>query len=107
MKLHRLILRFTFIILLIFFCKDENTTNINRYQLICKKVADCDRNFKNISDIESHCINLFLKLEKNKIDLLKNIVECINTAPCESLSFQECTIEYIKELQSMKPNLNY
>lgn len=95
------------LITIIIFCKkEEKKQNIDQFQLVCQKVAECDKNFKNISDIDSHCLNLFLKLEKSKPELLNNIVECINTTPCESLSFQVCTVDFIKELQSMKPGTN-
>ncbi len=94
------------LLLTITLCKKEKKENDTHYQFICKKVAECDKNFKNINDIESHCLNFFLKLEKSKPELLKQIVECINITPCETLSFQLCTVEYIKELQNMKPGTN-
>jgi hypothetical protein len=91
------------IILLVFTCKEKKTEETQEFQEICKKVAQCDNQFKNFSDIEKHCLSFFIKLKNNKSEALNPIIQCIKNAPCDSLSFQSCTIEYMKELQNMKP----
>jgi hypothetical protein len=45
------------IILLVFSCKEKKTEETQEFQEICKKVAQCDSQFKNFSDIEKHCLS--------------------------------------------------
>jgi len=90
-------------IILVFSCKEKKTEETQEFQEICKKVAQCDNQFKNFSDIEKHCLSFFIKLKNNKSESLNLILECIKNSPCETLSFQTCSIEYMKELQNMKP----
>ncbi|GIX42686.1 MAG: hypothetical protein KatS3mg129_2419 [Leptospiraceae bacterium] len=96
------ILIFT-LILISFGCSKKEEIDIKEYENVCKKVAQCDNQFKKFQDLEKHCISFFVKLKKSKSESLNSILECIKSSPCETLSFQNCTIEHIKELQNMKP----
>jgi hypothetical protein len=101
-KLYKKTILIVLLLFISFSCKKQNE-DLSSIENICKKVAQCDKEFQKFKDIDKYCISFFVKLKKNKFSSLNKIIECLNDTPCESLSFQECTIEYVKELQNMKP----
>ncbi|MCS7205116.1 MAG: hypothetical protein NZ853_05420 [Leptospiraceae bacterium] len=102
MKLSKILFVFFLAFLVLFYCKKEQK-DTSQFVEVCKKIVECDKSLSQFQDLQKHCINFFSKLEAEQARSLKLIMDCIKTTPCENLSFQSCTIEYIKELQSMIP----
>lgn len=96
---------FLFGFILLSFCKKKVNTKL-QFNDVCQKVVQCDKNLKQFGDVQKHCENLLVGIEKNAPDSLKLIVECIQKTNCEELSLLSCTEPYIRELQIKKPGMN-
>lgn len=73
------------------------------YEAVCAKVAKCDKQMQAFPDIEGHCAKLFATIQQKMPEAVAPTVECINKAPCESLSFASCTESLAKGMQGMIP----
>ncbi len=89
-------------ILLVGFCKKKEE-QIDQYQEVCKKIAECDKTLVQIGNLEQHCSKFLQSVEKQKPGLVSPIVECIKNTGCEELRFANCVEKNIKELQGLIP----
>ena len=74
-----------------------------KYADVCAKVVKCDAQFAAIPDGQKHCQNFFAGMESKLATVVPSIVECLNTTPCESLSFQACGAKHMQELKGLMP----
>lgn len=75
----------------------------SRFAEVCATVVKCDPNFATIPDAQKHCQNFFVQLEQKFPNTIDPVMECINTTPCEELSFMACGEKHLQELKGLLP----
>ncbi len=75
----------------------------SKYTEVCSKVMQCDKDFQAIPGGQNHCQNFFVQLEQKFPDTIAPMMECVNTTPCEELSFQKCGEQNLQQLKGLLP----
>lgn len=81
----------------------KSEPDTSKFAEVCATVVKCDPNFATIPDAQKHCQNFFAQLEQKFPDTIEPVKECINTTPCEELSFMTCGEAHLQELKGLLP----
>lgn len=71
------------------------------YAEVCSKVVKCDPQFSVLPDAQKSCQKFMAQLNERLPQAMDSVVGCLESTPCEELSFQKCGSENMQDLKGL------